>query len=412
MRAKRGKTRSNLSGTGILGRAGSGGARCAPCILARTILLVYMILGVSACSVQSMTPEVVPSTATNTLPASQPTGPVVSKTPTPTATPAPIPTQTETPKMAATITATLEPFSFAGLSSGQYILYYSIDAHDSPLEPNNLKIVSINGQSIYTIPGFNGPEFGDYAYLKLAPNKKQAAYYSFNQHEILIVDLLTNAVIPGPSLYNCGGWDWSPDGTKLLLTCDSVYIYSIQEGKLDPILWHEPGRGIIPYCDSVWSPDRKWIVTHLCYSDAFNLDQGGELFLTDAGCITNPTTCQTQTRILEKVRSQFYSPTWSPDSRFVAAIYSAGVIGVWNIETSEMRKIILPKWTGMLDYEPWGHLAWSPDGKWLAYSQPDEKETDSTTFWNIYIISPDGGEPRLVVGKPDEKFVLGWLTVP
>ena len=38
--------------------------------------------------------------------------------------------------------------------------------------------------------------------------------------------------------------------------------------------------------------------------------------------------------------------------------------------------------------------AWSPDGKLIAYTAKDHGETDKTLNSEIYVLSPEGGEPR------------------
>lgn len=372
----------------------------------KVTIFLFIIIWMSACSVRSETQELVFSTVTATFTLTQQVEKLPNKTPVPTITLNSIPTQTEEPTITQTVMPTPRPFSFESLSPSQYILYYSEDLSKSPDVPYNLKIVSINGQFVKTIPGIDGFFYDD---IRLSPDKKMIAYNDFYNQEIEILDLETNLTIHGPKTGYCTGLEWSPDSTKLLITCESVYVYSINEKSLDPILLHEPEK-FLPYCASIWSPDGKWIVTHRCYDDTNNQDRDGELFLTDATCIKNSPTCQSNTRLLEKVRSQFYSSAWSPDSRFVAAFYSMGLIGVWDIQTGEMRKIVLPTWTGGVDVTRWDYIAWSPDGKWLAFSQPDE--SDIATYWNIYIISPEGGEPKLVLGKPEDKFVMGWLTIP
>lgn len=88
-------------------------------------------------------------------------------------------------------------------------------------------------------------------------------------------------------------------------------------------------------------------------------------------------------------------PVWSPDGTRIAfvrglepggapvgnAIYTVSALG------GPERKIV--------DIEVSGQMSWSPDGKWLALAKG--RAFDSA----IYVLSPDGGEPRRI---PNPKF--------
>ncbi len=53
---------------------------------------------------------------------------------------------------------------------------------------------------------------------------------------------------------------------------------------------------------------------------------------------------------------------------------------------------------GVWDFEPW----WSPDGKWIAY------HAESPDF-DLFVVSADGGEPRLLASGPPRDSPRGWL---
>ena len=54
---------------------------------------------------------------------------------------------------------------------------------------------------------------------------------------------------------------------------------------------------------------------------------------------------------------------------------------------------------GVWDFEPW----WSPDGKWIAYygESPD---------FDLFLVSADSGEPRLLSGGPPRDSPRGWTA--
>ncbi|MBV8071074.1 MAG: S9 family peptidase, partial [Acidobacteriaceae bacterium] len=48
-----------------------------------------------------------------------------------------------------------------------------------------------------------------------------------------------------------------------------------------------------------------------------------------------------------------------------------------------------------------GPLAWSPDGKWIAYLQGSESKYDAYNLDRLAVVSPDSGGPRVLTGELD-----------
>ena len=72
---------------------------------------------------------------------------------------------------------------------------------------------------------------------------------------------------------------------------------------------------------------------------------------------------------------------WSPDSKSIAFTTSEGKLGTITAEGLDSKELDSSKYGNI------GKPAWSPDGKWLAYSKPDvSRSTD------IYLIPASGGE--------------------
>ncbi len=42
------------------------------------------------------------------------------------------------------------------------------------------------------------------------------------------------------------------------------------------------------------------------------------------------------------------------------------------------------------------HPVWSPDGKWIAYTAKDQGEGDRRLDYNVFVLAPEGGEPRRI----------------
>lgn len=90
-------------------------------------------------------------------------------------------------------------------------------------------------------------------------------------------------------------------------------------------------------------------------------------------------------------------PAWSPDSRRIAwQLYGlsegageSSATAILNLDimtVTLLHRFPLSSGSGVSS----GHLAWSPDGKWLAMANPAERTDDGeTTLW---VLQPDGSE--------------------
>jgi len=86
----------------------------------------------------------------------------------------------------------------------------------------------------------------------------------------------------------------------------------------------------------------------------------------------------------------------SPDgSRIAFAQSVAGKSAIWVAAPDGSNRV--QRTHGVWDYEPW----WSPDGKWIAYF------SESPDF-DLLVVSPDSGEPRLLSGGPPRDSPRGW----
>ncbi len=132
----------------------------------------------------------------------------------------------------------------------------------------------------------------------------------------------------------------------------------------------------------MWS---GWKIDHLPDSNQMNLRKNG-LFLTSISCLVPSGNCSTSN--LGKINPLDYPMpyTWSPDGKYIV------VAGRWDLSASRegigldfidiqtrqvQRSIEIPgfNWARCLS------LAWSPDGKWIAFDQED----------GIYKVPVEGG---------------------
>jgi TolB protein len=106
--------------------------------------------------------------------------------------------------------------------------------------------------------------------------------------------------------------------------------------------------------------------------------------------------------------------TWSPDSSQIAFAYQAPgrKQELWTIGSDGSNLNRLTTASTAPRYGLTSDPAWSPDGSIIAYMT----DIDETEGWNIYIVSPDGANSRLLAGStgldahpvwsPDSKDVL------
>jgi hypothetical protein len=84
---------------------------------------------------------------------------------------------------------------------------------------------------------------------------------------------------------------------------------------------------------------------------------------------------------------------WSPDSKRIAFVDSAGALAVINVDGTGLATAA-PK--------PVAHVAWAPDGLWLAY------DTD-TSHSSVHIVKPDGsGQENITAASPNGNLAPVW----
>lgn len=76
---------------------------------------------------------------------------------------------------------------------------------------------------------------------------------------------------------------------------------------------------------------------------------------------------------------------WSPDSKSVAYVSSDARLRRYDFDTKRTVELVTARYGNI------SAPAWSPDGKWIAYSRPDYVRTS-----DIYVIASAGGDERRV----------------
>jgi tricorn protease len=117
-----------------------------------------------------------------------------------------------------------------------------------------------------------------------------------------------------------------------------------------------------------YSPDGKWL--------AFVSDKTGreEIY------VTNPDGAGEPKKItdVDALKSNYL---WSPDSKSIAFTTSEGKLCTISAEGKDFKELAVSKYGNI------GRPAWSPDGKWLAFSKPDVSRSN-----DVYLIPAVGGD--------------------
>lgn len=170
----------------------------------------------------------------------------------------------------------------------------------------------------------------------------------------------------------------SPDGRKVAFAVrGEIFATSARDGGEATRVTFDPAND----GEVRWAPDSRRLV--------FSSDRGGatHLYLYDFATRTEaPLTTGT---------GPDNTPTWSPDGRSIAFLRGGRELRVVEVATKQERLLA----TGFFSQEPfvsWRDVAWSPDSRWIAYSNAGSK-----AFSNAYIVPAAGGESRQVSFLPN-----------
>ncbi len=159
-----------------------------------------------------------------------------------------------------------------------------------------------------------------------------------------------------------GGWDLSPDGSRLAFTARGE-VFSVpthKEGGRIANLSRSPAREWTP----VYSPDGK---TVLALSD-----RTGEMELLEL-----PATGKGEPRSLTADgRGYRYTPRCSPDGKRVA--FADKFMDLWVLDRATRKPVRVARGV----YEELRDFAWSPDGRWLAYARLLTNQNRQIHVWD------------------------------
>lgn len=197
----------------------------------------------------------------------------------------------------------------------------------------------------------------------------------------------------------------SPDGKKLAVTAHGqLFATSAKEGgealrlKSDAVAISQPA----------WSPDSRSLVY---VSEQMDGTHQVEMFTfdPDGGAAAG------HARKLTPADGAIEAPTWSPDGKSIAYVADGKTLYMLMVPAAGDRTLAAGRLlaTGQLGGYNDTTLAWSPDSRWVAFA-----ETDQRSFRNVWVVPAAGGEAlpisflangetaSKIAWSPDGKFIL------
>jgi tricorn protease len=102
-----------------------------------------------------------------------------------------------------------------------------------------------------------------------------------------------------------------------------------------------------------------------------------------------------ETRALTSDKRDEWRPRYAPDGKRIAYLRGPGTLMVMDADGSGARELV----TGSHELD----FSWSPDGKWIAYTQEDDDYNI-----DVWIVPVDGGTPVNVSRHPDQDLSPCW----
>ena len=222
-------------------------------------------------------------------------------------------------------------------------------------------------------------------FMSFSKDGKSVAYVSFPEGTLWRANLDGSSTVQltGPSKYVVMP-RWSPDGKQILFSdlpargnVDS-YTVSSEGGNPQSIFPSDKG----PKLDPDWSPDGRSIVYCSCQPGGGDLK--GEIRILDRDTLQVTTLPGS---------AGLYSPRWSPDGRYIAAM----TVGSFSLRIFE---IATQHWSILPQKEKIDFPTWSRDSQFIYFLWKHNQ--------GISRIRAKGGEPELIADLRNENTTGKW----
>ncbi|MGH8371254.1 MAG: S41 family peptidase [Gammaproteobacteria bacterium] len=172
-------------------------------------------------------------------------------------------------------------------------------------------------------------------------------------------------------------FDISPNGKRALLQArGDLFTLPAEHGNTRNLTQSSDAKEE----NSSWSPDGKWV--------AYETDSSGEEQIA-----IRPSEGGAEQTLTDFKTGYFYRPVWSPQSDKLAFSDNEHQLWYLDIKSHKTVKVGQDKRNEIHDY------TWSPDGKWLAWSQQRANQLPG-----IWLYSLDSGKATLVSSPMDADF--------
>jgi Tol biopolymer transport system component/DNA-binding winged helix-turn-helix (wHTH) protein len=171
---------------------------------------------------------------------------------------------------------------------------------------------------------------------------------------------------------------WSPDGKRILFTefvpgFESAYVISVDGGTPQRLIPEVND----PQNDASWSPDGKKVIYCACGFLTVGPATPLEIRIFDIASRKITALPDSKTR---------YSPRWSPDGRYIAALHTFQDPARSN--DLELFDLKTQRWNTLVRRAPdAGWPSWSRDGRYIYYHRES----------GVFRVPIDGGQPEQVV---------------
>jgi len=264
-------------------------------------------------------------------------------------------------------------------------------------ETKDLWIIPTDGGTPGRLKVETEPKIWEYPFQPFSPDLKKLAFVTEDMSLWVVPISIEEKRMTGKALkisrkFKKWHVGWSPDSKRIAFSSlkngnADIWIASIDGKKLTQLTNSPEDETISGWSErSAWSPDGKMMV--------YRKTEGLWVVPTSGG---KP----------REIVNDALEPVWSPDGKEIAFLkHDDSFIGIVTLDTSEIRQVVNPKESGMVDPEEpasgaWG-VTWSPDGKNLSFF------TVKRRIDHFWVIPAEGGKPKELASSHLGKWFQFW----